>query len=200
MGKEVVEKNEVVESKFEMVDYGKKVEEFKAANENFDMDFVELGTMVKLNAKGQFQSKDDETLIFDEMKVVILEGKSQFVLWGKEGTPREDELIFAVDDIEEAESRFENLVAEDEVFEEMYEMSDVSKRYIIMFVAEDGELYGMNMPQTSKYEFGTYAKSVFRELKTGVNKVITRMKTEARTRDKNSWNVVTFELIGKLDD
>ena len=67
-------------------------------------------------------------------------------------------------------------------------------------MAEDGNLYAIDMSATSKYEFGAYAKKLFNEHNVGAFEVVTKLKTAVRKKDRNSWNVVTFEFVSKRDD
>lgn len=196
MSKEVA-KNETGVVK---IDYAAKIALFKEKTKEFDLDFVDLGTMLRLNAKGQFESKDNEEVVFNEMTVVILNGKPRFNLWGKDDSPQANELLFSCDSEEEAKNKFEEFCAEDAVNEQMYSWSDVSKRYIITFVSDDGQLYAIDMSATSKYAFGAYAKKLFNDHGVGPMEVVTKLGTETKKKDRNSWNVVTFEFLSKRDD
>jgi len=188
MGKELINK-EVFQ-----VDLKAKVEEFKNKNKDFDLDFVELGTHLKLTKTGKFQSKDDEKVIFDNLTCVILSGRSQYVLWGKEGTPNADELLISADNIEDAVNVFESLATDDETFKHFYTLKDIKARYIITLIAEDGELYAINMSSSSKSALGNYSKSCIKK-GLGFSDVITKITTAERVKGKLAWVVLNFEII-----
>lgn len=180
------------------MNYVAKIEEFKAKNKEFDLDFVDLGTYLRINAKGQLEGKDNPEIKFDKLEAVLVSGKSRYNLWGEDGTPDEGELLFSVKTEEEAKNELEELTANDEVRAELYDWKKVSKRYIITFVAADGNLYSIDMSQTSKYNFANYIKTLFNQYNLGMTDVVTEMSTEERKKDRNTWNVVTFKFVRKV--
>lgn len=180
------------------MNYAAKIEEFKAKNKEFDLDFVDLGTYLRINAKGQLEGKDNPDVKFDKLEAVLVSGKSRYNLWGEDGTPDEGELLFSAETEEEAKNELEELTANDEVRAELYDWKKVSKRYIITFVAADGNLYAIDMSQTSKYNFANYIKTLFNQYNLGMTDVVTEMSTEERKKDRNTWNVVTFKFVRKV--
>lgn len=180
------------------MNYAAKIEEFKAKNKEFDLDFVDLGTYLRINAKGQLEGKDNPEIKFDKLEAVFVSGKSRYNLWGEDGTPDEGELFFSAETEEEAKNELEELTANDEVRAELYDWKKVSKRYIITFVAADGNLYAIDMSQTSKYNFANYIKTLFNQYNLGMTDVVTEMSTEERKKDRNTWNVVTFKFVRKV--
>lgn len=180
------------------MNYAAKIEEFKAKNKEFDLDFVDLGTYLRINAKGQLEGKDNPEIKFDKLEAVLVSGKSRYNLWGEDGTPDEGELLFSAETEEEAKNELEELTANDEVRAELYDWKKVSKRYIITFVAADGNLYAIDMSQTSKYNFANYIKTLFNQYNLGMTDVVTEMSTEERKKDRNTWNVVTFKFVRKV--
>lgn len=180
------------------MNYAAKIEEFKAKNKEFDLDFVDLGTYLRINAKGQLEGKDNPEIKFDKLEAVLVSGRSRYNLWGEDGTPDEGELLFSAETEEEAKNELEELTANDEVRAELYDWKKVSKRYIITFVAADGNLYAIDMSQTSKYNFANYIKTLFNQYNLGMTDVVTEMSTEERKKDRNTWNVVTFKFVRKV--
>ena len=180
------------------MNYAAKIEEFKAKNKEFDLDFVDLGTYLRINAKGQLEGKDNPEIKFDKLEAVLVSGKSRYNLWGEDGTPDEGELLFSAETEEEAKNELEELTANDEVRAELYDWKKVRKRYIITFVAADGNLYAIDMSQTSKYNFANYIKTLFNQYNLGMTDVVTEMSTEERKKDRNTWNVVTFKFVRKV--
>ena len=192
MGKEI----KVVEMK--AINYAAKVASFKEKNAQFDLDFVELGTFLKISKTGKLQSKDDDAITFDAIKGVILEGKEQFTLWGKDDTPQDGELLIKENELEEAEAKFEELCAADDMFGALYSLSDIGPRYIITFVAEDGNLYAINMSKSSKYELGKHSKFCFVSLGVGLAEVVTKIGIQEKTGGKNSWLAFKFDYVSTL--
>ena len=180
------------------MNYVAKIEEFKSKNKEFDLDFVDLGTYLRINAKGQLEGKDNPEIKFDKLEAVLVSGKSRYNLWGEDGTPDEGELLFSAETEEEAKNELEELTANDEVRAALYDWKKVSKRYIITFVAADGNLYAIDMSQTSKYNFANYIKTLFNQYNLGMTDVVTEMSTEERKKDRNTWNVVTFKFVRKV--
>lgn len=182
------------------VDLGKKVEEFSVKNKQFEGLEVDLGTYLKTTKTGKFQSKENEKVIFDQLNCVILGGRPQYNLWGKDGSPQEDTLLISVESHEEAINEFERLSAEDSVFGQLYSVKDIQERYIITLVNEDGNMYAINMSRGGKLDFGAYAKFLFNTHNCGANKVITKITTIEKTSGKNSWLGLKFEMISKLEE
>ena len=113
----LMSKNLVAKESFAAT-FQKKMAKFQQLNADFDVDFVEMGMQLKLTKTGKFQVKDNEDIIFDKITGVLIKGTSQYVLWGEDGTPYADKgLLVNTETLEEAEAAFEQLAAEDEMFE-----------------------------------------------------------------------------------
>jgi len=177
-----------------------KVIDFKKKNQEFDLGFIELGTFLKLTKTGKLQSTENDKIVFNEINAVIVGGRSQFVLWGKEGTPQEDQLLFSTETEEEAVNALEELAAKDEMFSELYSRNDISARYIITLVGEDGNIYAINLSKSSKFEFGSYSKLIYSKHEAGVSEVITKISAQEKTSGKNSWIAAKFDFVEKLGD
>ena len=181
------------------VNYGEMVASFKKQNDGIELDFIELGMRINIAANGKFVQKDNESVTYDSIECVILSGKPNFALWGKDGSPQEDELLLTAESVDEAMAKFEELCT-DPVFAAMYEKDDIQEKYLITFVMNDGNIGAINMSKTSKWEFGNYAKQLFTQDKTTVKNVVTELTTEVRKKGKNSWNVIKFKKIRLIDD
>jgi len=181
-------------------DYAAKMKDFKEKNKGFDLDYVDMGTYLKINSKGQFYEADDDKKIYDSLDAVIVSGEPQFVLWGKEETPEEGKLLISQKTQEEAEEQFEEIAANGsvEMFGQLYDKSDIAQRYIITFMTAEGKLYAVNMSKSSKKNFGKYSKSIYLDKDLGLQEVLTRISTVAMSYEKNHWNAVSFELIEKI--
>lgn len=181
------------------INYAAKIDEFKAKNKEFDLDFVDLGTYLRINSKGQLEGKDNPDLKFDTIQAVVISGKSKYNLWGADGSPDENELLFSVESVEEAKAELEELCS-DPLKAELYSWKEVSKRYIITFIAQDGNIYSIDMSQTSKFSFANYIKQLFNHHSLGMSDVVTEISTEEKKKDRNSWSVITFKFLRKVSD
>ena len=69
---------------------------FMEANAGMDLDYVRMGEWLKLNKKGNFVEKDDESVSYGQtIDVVVGHGEQRWTLWGKDNTPEKGELITA---------------------------------------------------------------------------------------------------------
>ncbi len=184
------------------------IEAFKEANPGMEFDEVNLGVPLKINSKGQFCAKQDETVVFNEFKeIIVLSGKPQFVLWGKDDTPDEGELLIDAENLIDARDAFAARCADakmGEVFKATYKEDDISHRYTIQFMAEDGNCYELNMSNTSRKAYKKYATQLFNGFlgaprQTGVAVCVTKMTTEAKSWEKVNWNQCKFEFVRKIE-
>ncbi|MEN6565891.1 MAG: hypothetical protein ABFC57_06285 [Veillonellales bacterium] len=190
-------------------------QKFLAVNAGMDLDFVNMGESLKLNKKGIFVLRSDETQTFgDTLDVVIAKGEIRYMLWGAEKTPEAGTLLVSEKTPEAGQEMLEKLFIEFPEYEERYNVADIKINYAACVVPintitpdETPEVYILFFPQTGSYSFGHYAMGVFKGDKskgipknTGVNAVITRVgNKEDQGKDNKSYLAYTFESIGMFN-
>ena len=132
------------------------------------------------------------------------------MLWGVKNSPEEGELLIATDTMDEALAHYEvgvdNWVGTPT---EPYEPTMIQSRYLAQVIPVDSirsgspQIYMISFAPTSKWAFGSWAKSLFLGNIAGfpqgtpVAAVVTRMKTVER-QQKNSTNTyisIDFEAV-----
>ncbi|MHB1166973.1 MAG: hypothetical protein ACYC0N_00340 [Carboxydocellales bacterium] len=182
--------------------------EFISANDGLDLDYVRLGTMLKINKKGIFQETRDENATYgDTMDVVVAMGEQRWSLWGAEKSPEEGQLIVAEPTLEEAKEVFNTWLVEHQDAATRYVDTDIRLRYMAFIVkvdklaeaikeGETPEFFILPIATTDTYEWGTYALGLFKgkfktvgiKSKTPANCVITRLTT----KEKQGSGTTTF--------
>ncbi len=191
-------------------------QKFTEVNAGLDLDFVRMGEFLKVNKKGNFVLRSDETASFgDTMDVVIAMGEQRHTLWGKKDSPEDGEIITMARTFEEAEQELQEFLELKPEAAERYSKNDIQLRYLAYIVpvntiaADDmPDVYLLSLPQGDTYGFAAHAKSVYRGNKdkgvpkgTGVNAVVTRLTTEERKVKNNTdtYLGIKFEIIGKFN-
>lgn len=186
--------------------------EFMAVNDGMDFDFVRMGEWVKLNKKGEFILRSDETIKFgDTLDVVIAQGEQRWMLWGKKGTPEDGQLLVAAKTQEEALQQFQELTMANPAVLDNYDQSQIGLRYLAYIVPVESikpdevpEIFLFSFSPSDTWAVATYAKTLFTRgvpaasvpKKTGVNQVITRMTSEERKGKEEDYLGVKLEAVG----
>ncbi|NIK67905.1 hypothetical protein [Paenibacillus sp. BK720] len=196
-----------------------KVEGFLAANEGLDLDYVRMGSYLKISKKGNFVESHDDTVSYgDNIDVVVAKAEKRWTLWGAEKSPEEGQLIVADRDEAVAKANLENWLANNPDAYERYSIDDLQLRLLayIVPVRANGQvmlhpdqaptIYLMSFAQGDTFGFGQYAMSIFDgKYKTigvaggtGANKVVTRLTTEERDRkgSTDTFLGIKFECLG----
>jgi hypothetical protein len=132
------------------------------------------------------------------------------MLWGAKDSPEEGELLIAADTMDEAMAQYEmnseNWTGNPK---EPYTPQSIQSRYLAQVIPVDSirsgspQIYMISFAPTSKWAFGSWAKSLFLGNIAGfpqgtpVAAVVTRMKTVER-QQKNSTNTyiaIDFEAV-----
>lgn len=188
-------------------------EDFIAANDGLDMDFVYMGSWLVINKKGNFVEKDDETVSYgDSIDVVVGQGEKRWSLWGLEKSPEEGQLIVACKEKVDAEVMLEAWLDENPDARSRYSINDLELRYMAYVVPvstlgpdDFPNIYLMSFSPTATISWGKYAMSVYQgkfknagiTARTGVNKVVTRVSTsEKQGKGNNSWIGLDFTAVG----
>lgn len=193
---------------------------FLEENEGLDFDFVHMGEWLSMNSKGDFIEKDnDEVNYGDSIDVVIGLGEKRYSLWGFDETPEEGQLIVAEKDQEEAYAAFEQFLELNQEAAERYSYDDIKLRYMAMVVPveslQEGEfpqIYNVSLSPTDTIVFGRWAMSVYQgkglakqagiKRGTGVNKIVTRLKSverQSRNDKSRKWLGIDFEPVGMFN-
>lgn len=193
---------------------------FLEANAGMDFDFVHMGEWLSRNSKGDFVEKEDETVNYgDTIDVVVGHGEQRWSLWGFDDTPEEGQLIVAEKDQQKGMEAFEAYLQVNPDAAERYSYDDVKLRYMAMVVPVaslgDGEfpqIYNLSLSPSDTIVFGRWAMSVFQgkglakevgiPRGTGINRIVTRLKTVERTNRSNKsqkWIGVDFEPVGMFN-
>lgn len=193
---------------------------FLEANEGMDFDFVHMGEWLTINSKGDFVEKDNEEVNYgDTIDVVIGLGEKRYSLWGFDDTPEEGELIVAEREQKDAYDALEAYLEINPEAAERYTYDDIKLRYMAMVVPvnslKDGEfpqIYNVSLSPSDTIVFGRWAMSVYQgkglakqvgiPRGTGVNKIVTRLKTVERVNRNNKsqkWIGIDFEPVGMFD-
>jgi len=195
--KQEVKKNEVASYVGNLIKNAQ--ESFLAANQGFELDFVYMGTWLAVNSKGQFYDKDDESINFGDSINVVLGGAEQrFMLWGREGSEQDGQLLVAESSRDAAEERLKSLLEDDPKMS--YTIADIQSRQLLFLVMLDEiksdfpTIYQLSLPQTGKIAFGKWALNVYRgaykkdgfKQGTNLNSIVTNITTvEKRNGNKN---------------
>ena len=187
-------------------------ESFLEANQGFELNFVYMGTWLMVNSKGQFYDKDNEEINFGDSINVVLGGAEQrFMLWGKEGSEQDGQLLIAENNKEAAEARLAALSEEQANFD--YTMADVQSRQLLFFVMLDDiksefpTIYQLSLPQTGKIAFGKWALNVYRgaHKKDGFGKgtqlssVVTNITTVEKRKGNKNYIGYVFKAEAAFD-
>lgn len=193
---------------------------FLEANAGMDFDFVHMGEWLTINSKGDFVEKDNEEVNYgDTIDVVIGLGEKRYSLWGFDDTPEEGELIVAEREQKDAYDALEAYLEMNPEAAERYTYDDIKLRYMAMVVPvnslKDGEfpqIYNVSLSPSDTIVFGRWAMSVYQgkglakqvgiPRGTGVNKIVTRLKTVERVNRNNKsqkWIGIDFEPVGMFD-
>jgi len=188
-------------------------DDFIAANDGLDMDFVYMGSWLVINKKGNFIEKDDETVGYgDSIDVVIGQGEKRWSLWGLEKSPEEGQLIVACKEKEDAEEQLAAWLEENPEAQSRYSINDLQLRYMAYVVpvstlgpVDFPKIYLMSFAPTVTITWGKYAMNVYQgkyknagiPARTGVNKIVTRLTTvEKEGKGNNSYLAIEFEAVG----
>lgn len=188
-------------------------QQFMDVNAGMDLDFVRMGEHIKINKKGTFELRSDDTVKFgDTIDVVIALGEQRHTLWGKKDTPENGELICMEKTYEEAVAQLQEFLSLRPEAAERYSVGDIQLRYLAYLVPVEAlggdeipDVYLLSLAQSDTYGFAAYAKGLFRGDKnkgipknSGVNSVITRLTTEERDvkGSTDTYLGVKFEAVG----
>lgn len=196
-------------------------EEFLAANDGLDLDFVYMGEWLVIDKKGNFvekEAKDDPkkgTNYGDNIDVVIGYGEKRWSLWGLEKSPEDGLLIVAEREKEQAEAALTRWLEENPQAQERYSLDSLELRYMAYVVPvqtinpdDMPKIYLMSFAPTATIQFGKWAYSIYQgkyknvgiPSKTGVNKIVTRLSTSEKTgRGNTSWIGIDFEAVGMFN-
>jgi len=188
---------------------------FMEVNEGMDLDFVFLGEWLKKTKLGEFCLSADETQVFGKvLDVVICSGEKRYIMWGKDSSPEEGQLIIAANNELDAKREFSAFIEVVEGASERYSAEDLKLTYLAYVITTDqiGDespaLYILPFPQTDTMEYAGYSKRLFTgsyknigiPKYTGVNQVITRISTvEKKSRNNKSYVGFEFEAVALFD-
>jgi hypothetical protein len=191
--------------------------DFLAANAGMQLDFVNMGTWLHLNKKGNFEELDNTAVCFgDTLDVVIGYGEQRWSICGEKDTEDDGRMIVARTTKEDAQRDLETFLLEYPEKSAIYNTDSIKLRYISYVVtiqhikeaAANGEfpkVYLLAFSPTDTFGFGKYARSVFdgfKELgipqRTGVNRVITRLTTVTKKgrRSSEEFNSIECQPMG----
>lgn len=192
-------------------------DDFIAANDGLDMDFVYMGTWLVTDKKGIFVEKDDPNVKYgDSIDVVVGQGEKRWSLWGLQNSPEDGQLIVACKEKNEAMAQLTAWLEENPERAERYSVADLELRYMAFVVPvatiKDNDIpkvYLMSFSPTATISWGKYAMKVYQggykatgiPARTGVNKVVTRISTsEKKGKDPSiSWLGIDFEAVGMFN-
>jgi len=188
-------------------------EAFKAVNADMDFDFVRMGESLKMNKKGVFVLRNDETVEFgDTLDVVIAKGETRYMLWGVKGSPEDGQIIVAEKTQEEAAQKLTEYFEAVPGASERYSIVDIKINYaaytvLVDSIKEDPAIYILFFPQTGAYSFGQYASRLFKGDKsksipkhTGINAVITRITNkEEKGSGSDTYLAYVFEAVAMFN-
>ncbi len=193
---------------------------FLEVNAGMDFDFVHMGEWLTKNSKGNFVEKEDDTVDYGEsIDVVIGYGEQRWSLWGFDDTPEEGQLIVAEQDKQKGIEAFEAFLEVNPEAAERYNYDDIKLRYMAMVVPVgslgDGEfpqIYNVSLSPSDTIVFGRWAMSVYQgkglakevgiPRGTGVNRIVTRLKTverQSRNNKSQKWIGIDFEPVGMFN-
>lgn len=199
-----------------------KQQGFLEANAGMDLDYVRMGQYIKISKKGNFiEARDEQVSYGDTIDVVIAQGEKRYTLWGLEDSPEDGQLIVSHRDEAEARKQLEDWLAYNPEATSRYSLSDIALRYtaFIVPVMANGQpmlgpeqsptIYLMSFATGDTYGWGQYAMGIYDgkykamgvPSNTGVNRVVTRMKTAERKRkgSTDSYLGIDFECLGMFN-
>lgn len=175
----------------------KKMEEIRKLNPDFNMDFMNVFTRLKIDTKGRFSYElSGETFtLSDDIAVRLLAGDYMHQRWGnKEDGDRNGELMCYSTDGQV--TSFDGIPCS----QCPYGADKCKLRFAIALnVLEAGEeqdeIYNLNMPTTGALAFADYVKLLTKK-KLPIKEVITRMRTEEKDgKEKDQkFNAIMFRL------
>lgn len=184
---------------------------FLTVNMGMELDYVRVGESLKMNKKGVFVLRNDETTEFgDALDVVVARGETRYMLWGKKGSPEDGQIVVAEKTIEKGREMLQEFIDATPGAEARYSPEDVKINYVASVVMtqdigpdKEPSVYLLFFPQTGAYSFGQYAQRVFKGDKskniprhTGVNQVITRISNkEEQGAGTDTYLAYTFESV-----
>jgi len=170
--------------------------QIRELNPDFDLDFMNVFTRLKLNSKGEFMYSlaGQDTVLDDKIKIKLLAGAAMHQYWGEKGTEEEGTLVCystngrkcAVDGTACSECP--------------YNKEKCQLRYAIALRVvgnkdEEDEIFNYNMPPTGAFAFSDYVKLVTKKYRKGIKDIITVMYTETEEgKDKTQkYNAIKFK-------
>lgn len=192
-------------------------EDFKAANDGLDLDFVYMGSWLVIDKKGNFIDKDDDSVKYgDHIDVIIGQGEKRWSLWGLQNSPEDGQLIVACKEKDDAVAQLNAWLDQNPEAADRYSVDDLELRYMASVVpvnalSEDGipTIYIMSFAPTATISYGKYAMKVFKggykaqgiPPRTGLTSVVTRLSTaEFKGKDPSiSWLGIEFEAMGMFN-
>lgn len=198
-------------------------DDFIAANDGLDLDFVNMGSWLVIDKKGRFVEKDGKddprTCVSygDSIDVVIGRGEKRWSLWGKEGSPEDGQLLVAEKEKKDADAALTAWLMENPQAQDRYSLDEIELRYLAFIVpvesigkAEFPKIFLMSFSPSSTLAFGKWAMDVYQgkyrnlgiPARTGVHKIVTRFKTNEKTSRRNasqSWIGLDFEAVGMFN-
>ena len=192
--------------------------DFIDANAGLDLDFVYMGSWLVFDKKGNFHEKDNEDIKYgDHIDVLIGQGEKRWSLWGLQDSPEDGQLIVSRKEREEAANDLVLWLEQNPDAASRYSIDDLELRYMAYVIPveclkEDSEVpkvYIMSFAPTNTIVYGKYAQAVYggayKKLgipaRTGINRVVTRIKTEDKKgKDPRiSWIGLEFEAMGMFN-
>ncbi|WP_371366259.1 hypothetical protein SRRS_06980 [Sporomusa rhizae] len=193
-------------------------QDFVTVNEGMDFDFVNIGTWLYIDKKGNFVEKDSNNAVIenygDSIDVVVGYGEKRWTLWGKKESPEEGVLITSKREKEEAEQELRAFLEENPEAQTRYDEGSLDLRYVAYVVpvstlTADGfpKIYLLGFPKTTTIQWGKYAQGIYLGKgvtamvppRTGINRVVTRMTTSEKGSGDQTWVGIDFEAVGLFD-
>lgn len=197
-------------------------DDFVNINEGMDFDFVNIGTWLSVDKKGNFVVRDQDKVVLsdfgDTLDVVIGKGEKRYMLWGDSESPEDGVLIAVNQNQEAAIQQLEEFLEAHPEARERYNADSVKLTYLAYLVPiftlssgeEMPEIYLMAFSQTTTFSWGNYSKNIFLgkfknlgiPARTAVNRVVTRLTTVEKTSKTNastSWIGVKFDPVGMFE-
>ena len=198
----------------EIIEEGKR--DFLAVNVGMDLDFVYFADWLKLTKLGKFVERNNEEVDFgSEIDVVFGKGEQRWVLWGKEDSPEEGELIVAENNKETAVEKLENWLEINPEASNRYSTDEIDLTYVAYLVPVENlkegnelpQIYILPMPKSASFEFGNYTRKIYKgqykdlgiPRRTGVAEVVTRISSKEMANNNYSWVGMAFTAIEKFN-
>ena len=173
----------------------KKMEELKALNPEFKLDYMNVFTRVKVNSKGQFFYilGGEETKLTDQISTRLITGEYMYQLWGEKGTENEGDLLcYSKDHVTNCDGG--------KCAECPHDYDKCKLRYalvmnLLMNDEDPEDLFNINISSTGAYAFADYVKLIAKKYKKGVSEVKTTIITEERPveNSKDTYNAILFK-------